>query len=295
MLYDGAILGHARRLPEVSPLADRIDHEVFREAPSRRPSRWSSTLAGMARGCTTVSGRALARLQPLGSPPSDGASVQVGWSLKGMLWTERRSVVTLAVTTESAARRRPKDRKQQIIRQARDLFVEHGFPNVAMAQIAEKVDITAGALYRHFANKQVLLDEVVKESFAYLDQQVSDESLAAALDDALGQFISHPYSAELWSNEARHLTQDVQDDLRLRMRRWTHGFLPLLAIERPDLDLGQRELMAWALQSILVHVNGAASPVSATERLPVVKGAAVTLLAPSSSLVGPSGRGGPPC
>lgn len=54
-------------------------------------------------------------------------------------------------------RRRPKDRKDQIVEAARQLIVARGYRNVSMAEIAEAVGITAGALYRHFANKAVLL------------------------------------------------------------------------------------------------------------------------------------------
>ena len=51
------------------------------------------------------------------------------------------------MTADAAAvRRRPKDRKQQILVQARDLFLGLGYPNVSMAMIADRVGITAGAL-----------------------------------------------------------------------------------------------------------------------------------------------------
>ena len=62
-------------------------------------------------------------------------------------------------------RRRPKDRKDQIVEAARQLIVARGYRNVSMADIAEAVGITAGALYRHFSNKAVLLGAVIDQSF----------------------------------------------------------------------------------------------------------------------------------
>ena len=49
--------------------------------------------------------------------------------------------------------RRPRDRKQQILAAAGELFREHGYHNVSVAQVAAAVGITAPALYRHFKNK----------------------------------------------------------------------------------------------------------------------------------------------
>ncbi len=49
---------------------------------------------------------------------------------------------------------RPRNRKAQIITVAREQFGRSGYHNVSMEGIASAVGITAGALYRHFPNKQ---------------------------------------------------------------------------------------------------------------------------------------------
>jgi AcrR family transcriptional regulator len=180
-------------------------------------------------------------------------------------------------TTGRAPRRRPKDRKQQIILQARDLFVDRGFPNVPMALIAERVGITAGALYRHFDNKQVLLEEVIRESFGYLDDVVTSESLEPALDEAIEKLLGHPYLADLWTNEVRHLPEGPRTELRRRFRDWTRSFEPALRGERPDLDPGQEELMAWALQSTLSFLGSSATRTPPMARRPAVRAAALAL------------------
>ena len=56
-----------------------------------------------------------------------------------------------------AVKRRPKDRKKQILEQAVRLFIERGFHSVKLEEIAEAAGVTARALYRHYENKQALL------------------------------------------------------------------------------------------------------------------------------------------
>ena len=61
-----------------------------------------------------------------------------------------------------AVKRRPKDRKNQILEQAVRLFTEHGFHSVKLEDIAEAAGVTARALYRHYDNKQALLAAAIR-------------------------------------------------------------------------------------------------------------------------------------
>ncbi|HET7735886.1 MAG TPA: TetR/AcrR family transcriptional regulator [Nocardioidaceae bacterium] len=182
-----------------------------------------------------------------------------------------------ASTATNAPRRRPKDRKNQIIHQARDLFVERGYPNVSMALIAERVGITAGALYRHFDNKSSLLEAVVAESFIYLDQPVTQPRLDAALDQAIDVLEDHPNLSELWARETLYLPEEARATLRRRMRVWAHAFIPPLHQQRSDLDAGQEELIAWGIQSALAFLGSSSSRTPALHRRPVVRCAALAL------------------
>ncbi|MBX5489148.1 MAG: helix-turn-helix transcriptional regulator, partial [Mycolicibacterium hassiacum] len=58
-------------------------------------------------------------------------------------------------------KRRPKDRKKQILQQAVRLFTERGFHSVRLEEIAEAAGVTARALYRHYENKQALLTAAI--------------------------------------------------------------------------------------------------------------------------------------
>ncbi len=51
--------------------------------------------------------------------------------------------------------------KKSIIKAARSEFIEKGFTNASMRNIAAEVGISATALYRHYKNKEEIFDEVV--------------------------------------------------------------------------------------------------------------------------------------
>jgi AcrR family transcriptional regulator len=58
--------------------------------------------------------------------------------------------------------------RERILQAAAQLFAEHGFASTSMPAIAARSDITAGAIYRHFASKAELLLEVVKRALEAL-------------------------------------------------------------------------------------------------------------------------------
>ena len=66
--------------------------------------------------------------------------------------------------TPSGPRRRPRDRRQQIVAAAAELFWQRGFGQVGVVDVAAAVDIGHSALYRHFRSKVDLLIAVVDEA-----------------------------------------------------------------------------------------------------------------------------------
>jgi AcrR family transcriptional regulator len=50
-----------------------------------------------------------------------------------------------------------------IMRSAEELFMQCGFENTSMQQIAEHVGLTKGALYHHFISKEALLERICAE------------------------------------------------------------------------------------------------------------------------------------
>lgn len=170
--------------------------------------------------------------------------------------------------------------------QSRDLFIELGYPNVTMAAIAERLGITAGALYRHFSNKSDLLDAVLRESFAYFDQTVTETDLAPAIDQAIDIVTPHPYVADLWDREMRYAEPGVRQKYLDTVRAWAAEFHRVLRAHRDDLDEGNAELLVWAMQSALACLGTSTIHANPAHRRAAVRAA---MLAIASAPVGPTG------
>ena len=57
------------------------------------------------------------------------------------------------------------DTRERIVEEARDLYLTAGLAGLSMRKVAERVGVTATALYRHFEDKQALLLAVVQAGF----------------------------------------------------------------------------------------------------------------------------------
>ena len=70
-----------------------------------------------------------------------------------------------------------RDHEATILEAARDLLAERGLAALSMRSVAERVGVSATALYHYFENKQDLVDRVVKSAFerfgTYLDEAIA--------------------------------------------------------------------------------------------------------------------------
>ena len=55
------------------------------------------------------------------------------------------------------------DTKERILETALELFAQSGYLGTSMSDIAEKLGITKGALYKHYTSKQEILDSIVEQ------------------------------------------------------------------------------------------------------------------------------------
>jgi AcrR family transcriptional regulator len=55
------------------------------------------------------------------------------------------------------------DKRDEIVRAAKELIAEHGFHGAPMAMIAEHAKVGAGTIYRYFENKDILITELYKD------------------------------------------------------------------------------------------------------------------------------------
>lgn len=149
---------------------------------------------------------------------------------------------------------RPRDRKEQIVAAAGELFYRHGFHNVGTGQIAASVGITAGALYRHFKGKQDLLSHTLTDAFDQATSLVT-ESAPSDLQDLVRRVAStaaeRRYLGILWNREARFLDDETRTAMRERFFAFQQEFARQLRSTRPELSAADADLLAWSALAVL--------------------------------------------
>jgi AcrR family transcriptional regulator len=161
-------------------------------------------------------------------------------------------------------RRRPKDRKQQILEQAVRLFIDRGFHSVKLEDIAEAAGVTARALYRHYDNKQALLAEAIRtgqdqyQSARRLtdgEAEPAPRPLSADLPDLIAAAVASRSLTVLWQREARYLNDDDRVEVRRRINAIVAGMRENVLLEVPGLSPQHSELRAWAVSSTLTSLG----------------------------------------
>jgi AcrR family transcriptional regulator len=149
----------------------------------------------------------------------------------------------MTLQTREAPRRRPADRRAQILAAAGGRFLRDGYHQVAMADIAADVGIRAGALYRHVRNKEELLLVVLEGQLARMEEAASSslDPVTALAADAVA---ARDFGA-LWGRESGHLEPDARRALRHRLR----GVAATVA--RSLKGAGEEDLRSWAVLSVL--------------------------------------------
>ena len=60
--------------------------------------------------------------------------------------------------------------RARIAAAAQELYLQEGIDGISMRKVADRVGISAPAIYRHFKNKEELLSEIVVEGLKILEQ-----------------------------------------------------------------------------------------------------------------------------
>lgn len=118
------------------------------------------------------------------------------------------------------------DTRGQILAAARTLLDESGASGVSMRKVAERVGITAMAIYRHFPDHQALLNALADQGFASLAQSLESrvpveppilERMETVIDVFLDFALDHPHLFELMflasRPGARQFPQDFENGL----------------------------------------------------------------------------------
>ena len=86
----------------------------------------------------------------------------------------------------ATATRDPDLTRRQILSSALELFVEHGFADVSMRQIAEKSGVTKSLIHHHFGSKDALWEATKEQALAqYAADQKQELEQAERVDGTL--------------------------------------------------------------------------------------------------------------
>ena len=161
-------------------------------------------------------------------------------------------------------KRRPKDRKKQILEQAVGLFIERGFHSVKLEEIAEAAGVTARALYRHYENKQALLAAAIltaQEEYQNARRRMDHDAasavppLRAELPNLIAAAVVTRALTVLWQREARYLNDGNRAEVRRRINAIVAGMDEAVRLEVPGLSPRHSELRAWAVSSTLTSLG----------------------------------------
>ena len=161
-------------------------------------------------------------------------------------------------------KRRPKDRKEQILEQAVLLFTDRGFHSVKLEDIAEAAGVTARALYRHYENKQALLAAAIRtgqeqyQSARRLEGGESESTpqpLSVDLPDLIAAAVASRSLTVLWQREARYLDEAERTEVRRRINAIVAGMHDGVRLEIPGLGPRHSELRAWGVSSTITSLG----------------------------------------
>ena len=152
-------------------------------------------------------------------------------------------------------RKRRPQRRDQILAAAVRLFHERGYHATGMDEIGAAAGITGPGIYRHFRNKEEILETLVKERGTTVlaeVQGIAEESDSAegaleALADHYGRsLVANPSVSIVAMYERRTLSAETRGVLermeRLNIEEWVH----VLSQVRPDLGDAEARVMVHA-------------------------------------------------
>jgi AcrR family transcriptional regulator len=149
-------------------------------------------------------------------------------------------------------------RARQIVQAARQLLEEEGLEGLTMRRLAERLEMRAPSLYKHFPDKQALEAALISEGFEEVAARF--ERAAAGADDPL-EAIAHAYRsyAHAHPHLYRLMTERPLDREALAPGVEDRAALPVYLAVGEDPDLA-RAAWAFAHGMTNLELNGRFPP-----------------------------------
>lgn len=124
------------------------------------------------------------------------------------------------------------DQRNRILGCACDLYLEHGLDGFSMRKLAREVGVTAPALYRHYAGREAVLADVLREAhrtfsrylYSALGAPSPLERFIGAGEQYLSFVVEHPRWYGMMHTAAEHLGMErIPEDVEA-LQQATHQF-----------------------------------------------------------------------
>jgi TetR/AcrR family transcriptional regulator len=108
-----------------------------------------------------------------------------------------------------------------ILDAAESLFARQGYQATTIKMVAEQVGVQGPALYKHFASKRALFEEVLERLFTPFTALLTDETAAGGSQrDIMQQHLANLNISRI----VAHATLSAGEDLALLVERWYRPF-----------------------------------------------------------------------
>jgi AcrR family transcriptional regulator len=180
--------------------------------------------------------------------------------------TQQDEVSDAAGAGERLRRKRRPYRRDDILAAAVTLFHERGYHATGMDEIGAATGITGPAIYRHFRNKEEILETLVLErSTAALDESraivdAEPPKGSTTLDQLVAHYVrfllTNPALAVVAAHERRTLRAEVRAELNRMERLYHEEWVGALRRVRPELDDAEARVMVRAAHGMGVSAVG---------------------------------------
>lgn len=111
------------------------------------------------------------------------------------------------------------DTKEKILMTALQLFARDGYEAVSVRTIAEELDMTKGALYRHYKNKRDIFDCIVERMIQIDASRARDYDMPAEQYDSMPDSYSNTSLEDIQTYTMEQLRFWTEDEFASRFRR----------------------------------------------------------------------------
>ena len=111
------------------------------------------------------------------------------------------------------------DTKEKILITALQLFARDGYEAVSVRTIAEELNITKGALYRHYKNKRAIFDSIVERMIQIDAKRARDYRVPAEQYETMPDSYEHTSVKDIQKYTIEQLKFWTEDDFASPFRK----------------------------------------------------------------------------